>query len=650
MVVVELSQFGLAAESGNRCDLVVYGATPGGIACAVRAAREGLTVQLVSPSKHVGGMLSSGLSTMDTLYNGSRAPIYDELRHAIYNHYRAEYGENSPQSAATQPGHPKTRYEAHVVERLFETMLAAETRITVARGHYPVEIARDGGLLRSVRFRAIEGVGVFTVSADAFADCSYEGDLAAVAGVPCRIGREAASEFQEKHAGIIYMRKVNWPPPQIRDAAVAYERTLNLFQYDAWYEKIENASSGEAHPSVQGYNMRTIVTNDPSNRIPVEKPANYDRNHYLKFGAGNPKGPGLGMPNRKFGLNEPKLIGEQDPYVEGDWEARRLVTKKHCDATLGLLYFRQNDPSIPESVRELWKEFGLPKDEFADNGHMPYEIYARETRRIIGRETFTENDAQLAPKGKRAPLHADSISITEWFLDSHACTPREVEGSEPEGMVMLKNQTFPGQVPFRTLLPQQYDNLLVPVCLSATHVGWGTIRLEPTWMSIGEAAAVAVAMAKAAKTSPARIDTDLLAQNLAERRFLLSFFNDVENAESKAWYPAVQYLGARGYFGSYDARPERPLTGPLASAWVELTGRLLRGEAVSLELSLAAEQKPGDEVTAIVLASMIAREIKVNPELVTQQLDALEIAREKPISRGDGCRLVTVVLSLGKPK
>lgn len=633
-------------------DLVVYGATPGGIACAVRAAREGLRVHLVSHSAHLGGMLTNGLSTMDTLYNGSRAPIYDEIRSGIYDYYRTRYGKDSPQFNATQPGHPKTRYEAHVVERLFETMLAAESRITISRGYYPVRASVDGVLLQSATFRKMDAEELITIAADAFADCSYEADLAQVVGLPYRVGRESRHEFGEQHAGVIYMRRLPWPPPQRHDELVVYERTLNLFQYDAWYEKIESASTGEAHPAVQGYNLRTIVTDDPGNRIPIEKPKDYDPAQYREFGFGNPNGPGLAMPNRKFGLNEPKLVGRQDPYVEGNWTARRAVTDAHREATLGLLYFRQNDPSVPSEVRAAWKEFGLPRDEFADNGHMPYEIYARETRRIVGRAIFTENDAQLAPRIKRAPVHADSISITEWFLDSHACTPREVEGSESEGMVMLKNQTFPGQVPFRTLLPERIDNCLVPVCLSSSHVGWGTIRLEPTWMSISESAAVAVSLARKLKTTPAAVDTESLLRELAERRVLLSFFNDIENCETKDWYPAVQYLGTKGYFGSYDARPDVALSLELASAWIDLTASLARRDDAtplqSAEKCWQAESKGTGGIVAATFLKQLVSALDAS-DAATQMLTRLsmrwDIPENKPISRGDACRLIFAVLS-----
>lgn len=637
----------------HKFDLVIYGATPGGVAYAVRAAREGLNVQLVSHTDHLGGILSNGLSTMDTLYNGARAPIYDELRKKIYDYYREKYGAESAQHTATQPGHPKTRYEARIAERLINELLAAEARITVVKGFYPVSAEKDNGLLRSVTFRQMDGEKKWTTSADVFADCSYEADLAAVAGAPYRVGRESREEFNEKHAGVIFMRSAPWPPKNVNSEQLAHARKLNLYRYDRWYETIDGPSTGIADPAVQGFNMRTIITNDAANRVKIEKPQDYDPARYREMKLGNPEHPGISMPNQKYGLNAPKLVGEQDSYVEGDWEARREVTRKHREATLGMLYFHQHDPSVPAPIRKQWQDFGLPKDEFADNGHMPYEIYARETRRIKGGTVFTENDAQLAPKLLRAPVHADSISITEWFLDSHACTPRRVDDSELEGMVMLKNQTFPGQVSYRTILPEEFKNFLVPVCLSSTHVGWGTIRLEPTWMSICEAAAYATAMAKERGVTPAEIDVDTLVKRLAEHRVMISFFNDVEGHEKANWYPAVQYLGTQGYFGSYDARPNQVLREHLADAWIERFSNRVQGKHenptdVAVRI-LESARKQRNPLTAHAFAQRLAKEVSAverGPELFAQLLTQLEIPPEESITRGDACRLIFAAMSL----
>ncbi|MCA9050152.1 MAG: FAD-dependent oxidoreductase, partial [Planctomycetaceae bacterium] len=248
-------------------------------------------------------------------------------------------------------------------------------------------------------------------------------------------------------------------------------------------------------------------------------------------------------------------------------------------------------------------------DEFADNGHMPYEIYIRETRRIMGRAIFTEQDARPADGLKRAPVHADSIGVTDWFLDSHPCTPRKIEGNEWEGELRLNNITTPGQVSWRCLLPEGFENFIVPVCLSSSHVGWGAIRLEPAWMSYGESAAHAIVLALRNEITPARLDADRLVRHLADHGILLSFFNDVRQNAHKPWYAAVQYLGTQGFFGSYDALPGEPLRQPLAEAWAKLAGAVSkkqpRDATADARDSWQAEQKGGEPITAAAFAQML---------------------------------------------
>ncbi|MBC7369337.1 MAG: FAD-dependent oxidoreductase [Undibacterium sp.] len=656
-----------AAESAgrpnlaSRYDLVVYGSTPGGIACAVRAAREGLQVLMVTHADHIGGILSSGLSTMDTLYNGSRAPIYDEFREAIYDHYRATYGEHSAQYKATLPGQPKTKFEAHIVEEIFELMLKKEPRVTLVRAYYPVAARREQRALQGVTFRALRGPVTFEVVGAIFADCSYEGDLLAVAKVPYRWGREARAEFNEEHAGRIFVRRTEWPPRKVDPAYLKDYWKLNLFHYERWYEIIQPQSTGAADQSVQAYNLRTILTRDPANRVTVTKPDGYDRDeivrrmkHDINWSGNVPR---VNQPNDKTYLNLPELVGVQHAYVEGDWEARRRVTAEHRRLVLSLIYFQQHDASVPEAIRRGWSEWGLPRDEFPSNGHVPYEIYVREGRRLDGRFRFTENDARLATGLKRAPVHGDAISITEWFLDSHACTPEELPGSLWEGELLLNNITFPGQIPFRAILPQGVDNLLVPLCASSSHIGWGAIRLEPTWMSLAEAAAVAAVIALREHKTPADIKPDELVRALAERKVLLAFFNDVEGKQGEPWYAAVQYFGTQGFFATYDARPGGPLAKPLADRWVLALEELVQHAAVDptsrARGMLEAELKAGQSVTAEALLQGIVRRTgaALAATRQAQLLEELGLNPAAPLTRGAACRLMFAALEhLGVPK
>jgi len=596
-----------AADGVRAYDLVVVEGTPGGITMAVRAAREGLSVLLVNHNEHLGGILSSGLGVWDTQYEGKRAPIYDEVRQAIFEHYRTTYGENSEQYKQALPGksgHTNGKFEPKVAEKIFDRLVAKEKQLTVWKGYVPVGVKRDGALIQSVTFKASKGTATKTISAKVFADCTYEGDLAALARVPFRVGREARAEYKEPHAGKVFMvSSSKAPTPELAKLAELHG-SLNLRKFTG-YQAIAPESTGEADGEVQAFNYRTILSSDPANRMPVTKPANYDVAALKKLEFGSIVQP---LPNKKIGWNRPQLIGPHTAYVEGDAKTRQQVMDAHWEATMALLYYLQNDESVTPERRKYFGQFGLAKDEFTDNGHRPYEFYVREARRIVGRYVFTEQDASLAKGYQRAPVHEDSIGVTEWYMDAHACTTNRVTGSLDEGKMMLHYETFPGQVPYRALLPKGVDNLLVPVCLSSSHVAWGTIRLEPTWMNICESAAYAAVMAVNEGKAPAMIDADKLLRTLAEKRVMLTFFNDVDVSGKEAWIPAAQYFGAKGFFATYDARLNEPLTVPVASRWASGVKRINEGtlRADSLVTALARDEAgKSDKTTRARFAAML---------------------------------------------
>jgi hypothetical protein len=227
----------------------------------------------------------------------------------------------------------------------------------------------------------------------------------------------------------------------------------------------------------------------------------------------------------------------------------------------------------------------LPADEFADNGHVPYEMYVREARRIVGRHVYTEHDNSLAPGLGRTPVHPDSIAVTDWYMDSHACTTESRPGFHYDGKLILTEESRPGKVPYRSLLPQGVENLLVPVCLSATHVAWGAVRLEPVWMQTGEAAGFAVALAKQRGVAPAALDADLLVRTLCRAGFLLSFFNDPQPI-----VPALQYFGTKDFFHDYDARLTEPLKPATAKLWADGLAQLRAGKLDPNSLARAVAQ------------------------------------------------------------
>ncbi len=585
-----------AADSASPTyDLVVVEATPSGIAMAVRAAREGLRVLLVNRTQHIGGMLSSGLNVWDTSYEGHRAPVYDEVRQAIFDHYRATYGEDSEdyRTALPRPAHfANGHFEPHVAEAILDRLVANESRITLLKGYIPVLVERDGALLQAVTVRQFKGTRLVRAAAKAFADCSYEGDLMMLAEVPYRVGRESRQEFHEPHAGRLFMRKTDQRPPHITPEQDREFKRLKLRKFPGYQVRIDECSTGVGDRCVQAANWRPTLSFDPANRVPVEKPQGYDRQVIANLVLGCFSQPV--SPNKKIFFNRPQLVGPHQDYVEGNWAVRERVMDELWTISLSALWYLQNDDSVPADERAQWRQYGLAKDEFADNGHKPYEMYVREGRRLEARQMLTENDAKWAPGTRRAPVHGDSVAVTEWYLDSHPCVWEMGPGGMHEGKFMLWAETWPGQIPYRCLLPKGLDNLLVPVCFGATHVAWGGARLEPVFMELGEAAAVAVALAHRANTLPGQVDGDRLARELARRRFLLTFFNDLDVADKEAWVPAVQYFGTKGFFACYDARPNEPLEEAVRPLWLDACAQIRKGA-----LAPASVLDPGKLAAAV---------------------------------------------------
>ena len=517
-----------AVRQNTEYDLVVIEATPGGVACAVRAACEGLNVALVNRTEHLGGILSSGLGVWDTLWEGKRSPVYDELRQSIFDYYGATYGENSQQYRDTLPGksgHTNGKIEPHVVENLITNLVAREPNITLLKGYIPVAAERDGRRLAEVTIRNPKGPETVRIRAKVFADCSYEGDLLPLVKTDYRFSRESRDEFDDPHAGKIYMRKSDRRSGLITEEQWKAHQDLPLRKFRGFQEILQPESAGEGDHNVQAFNYRTILTSDPANRMPIEKPQGYDAEAVknLEFMKGHP------ISNAKIRLNRPQLVGLHQAYVEGDWETRQKVMDAHWNATIAKLYFLQNDPSVSEGARAYWKKYGLPKDEFSDNGHRPYENYVREGRCLDGRYVLTQHDVMPVSGTTLPPKHRDAIAMTDWYMDSHAVTAGGVPDSLDEGKMMLHAEAWPGQIPYRCLLPRDLDNLLVPVCLSSSHVAWGAIRLEPTWMQTGEAAGYAAALAIHRRLDPATIDSAKLVAVLQANGFLIDFYGQEKN-------------------------------------------------------------------------------------------------------------------------
>ena len=653
-------------------DLIVAGATPGGIACAVSAARQGLDVLLTHHHDHFGGILSSGLSTLDTQFTGRRCNILSEFCDGLLDHYGSKYGEDSdeyrscltrapsqywidqgatrvreedrPLEDTSSGYYGRLHYEPHVGEAVLCRIVAQEKKISVERGCYPFSVDRSGRTLNAVNFRYRDGRPDLRIPARSFVDASYEGDLAAAAGVAYRVGRESRSEYGEIHAGRIFASLQFASIGRGGYPRVAVEGSLNLVPYDGCTAQVFPGSTGEGDAKVQAYNLRICLSCDPNNRVLPEKPRNYDRAIFLKmrsrWGLGTP------LANGKMKWNAANLPGGAHHYPEGNWETREAILQRHRDHALGFLYFLQHDTAVPQALRQEAQRWGLAKDEFADNGNIPYELYVREARRIVGRYVFTEHDATLAPGLDRAPIHHDSIAIAEHPMDSHSVSFEAQPGSRHDGKILLSELTRPSQIPFRTLLPKEVDNLLVTGSLSSTHVGWGTLRMEPVMMHVGESAGFAAALAMESDCPVSAIDVPRLQRKLVENGVMVSFFNDFDMATTEPWVPAVQYFGTKGGFTTYDAEPKKPLTLDWARRWAEIACSLSAAPMAPERHSRrdpGGASNPSNEIEIGEFIELIDREYArngIDPPNIGAVLRRRRWDPHKVCSRGEACILL----------
>ena len=485
-------------------DVFVYGSTPSGVGAALYAAREGCRVLLACPKNHAGGMLASGLGGLDSRHGGKMhgdyVTTYGDAVRAVYQR-RKESG--APEWALKGPKRGST--EPSVAEKVFDDFLSSQgDRITHWHAHHLVAAQTISSRITRIELESSDGTRR-AVAARTFIDCTYEGDLAAAAGVPFRVGREPEDEFGESLAGIRY---IDW-------------RTG---------KELRVPETGSASRGIQAYCARCIFTTDTKNLVPIRKPANYDQHLMdlmplgMDFATGRlqMRTYGKEMANYKWELNgsinQPTSLN--CPGVNWEWpEAGRALRARleryHIEHAASFVWFLQHDKNVPDKVRDYWRRAGLHAGEFTGNNHWPWQIYVREARRIEGRARVTQHNFTLDPKLGRTPPVAHAIAIGEYPFDVHPCRDRrhEINGLQ-EGAIWyprnIPTTAQPGQIPYEALLPKTLDNLLVPVALSATHIGMAVARMEPVWMTSGQISGLAAAEAKATNRDVAHIDPTLL--------------------------------------------------------------------------------------------------------------------------------------------
>ncbi|HEY2410689.1 MAG TPA: FAD-dependent oxidoreductase [Pirellulaceae bacterium] len=498
-------------------DLVIYGGTCAAVTAAVQAKKMGKSVVIVCPDKHLGGLSSGGLGWTDTGNKAVIGGLAREFYHRVWKHYeepsawkwqtKDQYG-NKGQGTPAIDGSQRTMwiFEPHAAEQVFEDLIK----------EYKIPVHRDGWLDRTAgvtktgpRISAIKTLSGKQFTGRIFIDTTYEGDLLAAAGVDYTVGREANSTYGEEHNGV----QTGVLHHHHHFGAVKEKISPYVIPGDpksGVLPRISTAPPGEpgtADKRVQAYCYRMCLTDHEPNRVEFPKPDGYDAKQYellLRiFNAGwretfekfDP------IPNHKTDTNNhgpfsTDNIGFNYDYPDASYDRRHEILREHRQYQQGWLYFIANDPRVPQDVQQAMKKWGLSKDEFTDNGNWPHQIYVREARRMIGSFVMTENELR---KKKPTP---DSVGMGSYTIDSHN-VQRYIT---PEGYVQNEGDigvptNGPYEIAYGSLTPKktQCENLLVPVCLSSTHIAFGSIRMEPVFMILGQSAATAAALAIDAK-------------------------------------------------------------------------------------------------------------------------------------------------------
>ena len=507
-------------------DLIVYGGTPAGIAAGVVAAREGASVVVIEPTKWIGGMVTGGLCRSDV---GKEQTIGGFPR------------EFFSRAAAAKPNTPMWYAEPSVNMATFKGMLA-EAGVKVVTGQSLKSIAMDGG-----RITQLTTSGGTKYEGKMFIDASYEGDLMAAAKVSYIVGRESSAQYGESLAG--------YQPMEIRPRTVEVMESdcpsiggtgpsyihgtpASIAGLDADGKPIfgvypaDTLQRGDADHRTQSYNFRICVTQRPEIRVPFPKPANYDPSRYelllrlikafpgIRFGRLFHLG---GVANGKYDLNAQGLFSTDYPganfgYPDGDATTRARIWRDHIDFTQGMLWFLGHDERVPQSLRDQANSWGLCKDEFVDNDHWPYALYIREGRRMIGDYVLVQKDLQTDI------FKEDGVAMGSFLIDCHIVQRiLAPDGTVRDEGSFQDTPALPYQIPYRSVTPKrgECENLLVPVCVSASHIAYCSLRMEPVYMALGHASGLAAVQALRSNVCVQDIDVVALRKRLLEQKAVL---------------------------------------------------------------------------------------------------------------------------------
>jgi hypothetical protein len=510
-------------------DVIVYGGNSSAVIAAVQVAKMGKKVILVSPDKHLGGLSASGLGWTDTGNKAVIGGLAREFYHQLFLHYqedaawqwqeKEEYG-NKGQGNVAIDGEFRTMwiFEPHAAEAVFED-LVRDFEIPV---HREAWLDREKGvLLEEGSIQSIRMLDGSTYAARTFIDATYEGDLMAASGVSYTVGRESADQYGEQWNGVQtgVLHHGHHFKSDISPYVIPGDPDSGVLPR---ISTVDPGKYGDADHRVQAYCFRMCLTDHPENRLAISRPADYDSTQYellrRVFASGwrevfhkfDP------IPNHKTDVNNhgpfsTDNIGMNYDYPEASYERRQEIIEEHTSYQKGLLWFLCSDPAVPVDIRGQMNRWGYALDEFTDNGHWPHQIYVREARRMVGEFVMTENEVL-----GRSPVE-QSVGMGSYTMDSHN-VQRYIK---PDGFVQNEGDigVHPGdpyQIDMRSLLPlrEECSNLLVPVCLSCSHIAFGSIRMEPVFMILGQSAATLAVMALEAECGIHEISYEVLRERL----------------------------------------------------------------------------------------------------------------------------------------
>lgn len=512
----------LAAQLSH--DVVVYGGTSAGIAAAIQATRMGQTAIIIEPGQHLGGLTSGGLGWTDSGRKDAIGGISREFYQRVKQHYdnpaawpledRAGYDRYRPDDDAMWTFEPK------VAEAIYEDMLQ-EAGVAIVKGR---RLDREDGVrMDGLRITEIHDESGSTYRGRMFIDATYEGDLMAAAGVSYAVGREPNSRFGETLNGV--QKQLNTHKHRfVVDVSPYVQPNDPNSGLVSGVHGNPPGKDGEGDDRIQAYCFRMCMSNIAKNRVPFPQPEGYDESRYellfRNFEAGDlrlPLKPDM-MPNGKTDTNNncafsTDNIGMNYNYPEGTYEEREAIIREHENYQKGLMWTLANHPRVPETIREQMSVWGLAKDEFVDNGNWPHQLYIREARRMMSDYVMTEDDC------RRIRKCSDSVGLGSYNMDSHNCQRYVTEDGfvQNEGDVQ-ESPGGPYMISYRSIVPKkgEAENLLVPICVSSTHIAFGSIRMEPVFMILGQSAATAAVIALEQDQSVQDVDYALLRKRLLQ--------------------------------------------------------------------------------------------------------------------------------------